>query len=196
MNYMYILKCADDSFYTGSTKDLPRRLWQHENGMGANHTKKRLPVKLVYCEPYARIDEAYGREKQIQGWSRRKKQALIDGNQQDLIEFSKNYTEYGRPEDRPMLAEPVEGNTASSPSTSSPSTSSGGELVLTVAEPVEANTNTYASPSLSPETSTSPPEPVEGKNAELSQTLYGQMAESAKLDEVIRQNLEGLGYGE
>ena len=96
-NYMYILKCADGSFYTGSTKDLPRRLWQHQTGKGAKHTRTRLPVELVYCEPYDRIDDAYYREKQVQGWSRRKKQALIEDNAENLILFSKNYTQHGNP---------------------------------------------------------------------------------------------------
>ena len=100
---MYILLCSDNSFYTGSIRDLPRRLWQHQNGFGGTTTSKRLPVKLVYYEPYDRIDNAYRREKQVQGWSRKKKQALIDENQQYLVEFSKNYTEYGRPEDRGEL---------------------------------------------------------------------------------------------
>jgi len=77
---MYILKCSDNSYYTGSTKDLEKRLWQHQNGEGANHTKKRLPVELVYAEAYDRIDEAFAREKQIQGWGRKKKEALIGGN--------------------------------------------------------------------------------------------------------------------
>jgi putative endonuclease len=80
MPYMYILECADGSYYTGSTWDLERRLWQHQNGLGANHTAKRLPVKLVYCEAFNRIDDAYRREKQIQGWSRKKKQALMAGD--------------------------------------------------------------------------------------------------------------------
>jgi putative endonuclease len=97
---MYILECADGSYYTGSTWNLEKRLWEHQNGLGANHTQKRLPVKLVYCEPYDRVEDAYRREKQIQGWSRRKKQALIEGNIENLIEFSKNYTQYGRPEER------------------------------------------------------------------------------------------------
>lgn len=48
MPYMYILECADGSYYTGSTWDLDRRLREHQSGEGANHTKKRLPVKLVY----------------------------------------------------------------------------------------------------------------------------------------------------
>ena len=77
---MYILKCSDNSYYTGSTKDLEKRLWQHQNGEGANHTKKRLPVELVYAEAYDRIDEAFAREKQIQGWGRKKKEALMCGD--------------------------------------------------------------------------------------------------------------------
>lgn len=89
INYMYILECANGRFYTGSTNNLPRRLWQHQNGFGANFTKKHQPVKLVYCEPFDRIQDAFYREKQIQGWSRRKKQALIENNPENLIEFSK-----------------------------------------------------------------------------------------------------------
>jgi putative endonuclease len=50
--YMYILLCSDGSYYTGSTIDLERRLEQHQNGEGANHTKRRLPVTLVYYEEY------------------------------------------------------------------------------------------------------------------------------------------------
>ena len=95
-SYMYILECSDGSFYTGSTKNLPRRLWQHENKIGANYTKKRLPIKLVFCEPYDRVHDAFLREKQVQGWSRRKKQALIEGDPEKLIEFSRNYAEYGK----------------------------------------------------------------------------------------------------
>lgn len=77
--YMYILLCSDGSYYTGSTNNLDLRLQQHQNGEGANHTKKRLPVKLIYYEEYSRIDEAFYREKQVQGWSRKKKEALING---------------------------------------------------------------------------------------------------------------------
>ncbi len=77
---MYILECADGTYYTGSTIDLERRFEQHQNGEGANYTKKRIPVKLVYVEEFNRIDEAFYREKQVQGWSRAKKEALIDNN--------------------------------------------------------------------------------------------------------------------
>ncbi len=81
---MYILECADGSYYTGSTKDLEIRFAQHQNGEGANHTKSRLPVKLVYFEEYSRIDEAFYREKQVQGWSRKKKEALINNMPAEL----------------------------------------------------------------------------------------------------------------
>ena len=77
--YMYILECSDGSYYTGSTKDIEKRLQEHQDGVGANHTKKRLPVTLVYYEKYDRIDTAFYREKQVQGWSRAKKEALING---------------------------------------------------------------------------------------------------------------------
>lgn len=73
---MYILECSDGSYYTGSTKYLKKRLSQHQEGEGANHTRKRLPVKLVYFEKYPRIDWAFNREKQVQGWSRKKKRGL------------------------------------------------------------------------------------------------------------------------
>lgn len=82
--YMYILECSDGSYYTGSTIDLERRLEQHQNGEGANYTAKRLPVKLIYYEEYDRIDQAFYREKQVQGWSRRKKEALMAGWDEEL----------------------------------------------------------------------------------------------------------------
>lgn len=96
--YMYILLCADGSYYTGSTINLLLRLEQHKSGAGANHTKKNLPVTLVYYEEFERIDDAFFREKQIQGWSRKKKEALIEKRQADLPLLSRNYTQYGDPE--------------------------------------------------------------------------------------------------
>jgi putative endonuclease len=96
MPYTYILECADGSFYTGSTWNLKHRLWQHQQGLGANYTAKRLPVKLVYYEMGDRIDQAFYREKQIQGWSRSKKQALIAGmtNQLQGLSACQNESHY------------------------------------------------------------------------------------------------------
>jgi len=86
--YMYILLCSNGNYYTGSTIDLEKRLAEHQNGEGANFTKKHLPVELVYYEEFQRIDEAFYREKQIQGWSRKKKEALINGQPDMLPELS------------------------------------------------------------------------------------------------------------
>ena len=85
---MYILECSDGSYYTGSTNNLDLRLKQHDAGDGANHTKKHLPVKLVYYEEFDRIDSAFYREKQVQGWSRKKKEALIENNWDKLKDLS------------------------------------------------------------------------------------------------------------
>ncbi|MBI4646506.1 MAG: GIY-YIG nuclease family protein [Bacteroidia bacterium] len=76
---MYILECSDGTYYTGSTVDLERRLIEHQNSEGANYTKRRLPVKLVYFEEFAKVSDAFYREKQVQKWSHAKKKALMDG---------------------------------------------------------------------------------------------------------------------
>jgi putative endonuclease len=94
MAYMYILECADGTYYTGSTYNLDKRFSQHLSGEGANHTKKRLPVKIVYVEEFDRVSDAFQREKQIQGWIHKKKKALIEENKEKLIKFSKNYTQF------------------------------------------------------------------------------------------------------
>jgi type I restriction enzyme R subunit len=96
--YMYILQCVDGSFYTGSTKELALRIEQHKNGEGANFTANHLPVKMVYYETFDRIDEAFKREKQIQGWSRAKKIALIQGDKEKLIQLSKSKSERSVPD--------------------------------------------------------------------------------------------------
>ncbi|MFJ9317697.1 GIY-YIG nuclease family protein [Pimelobacter simplex] len=82
--YCYILECADGSYYVGSTVDLERRVSQHQLGLGAAYTRRRRPVVLVWYEHYSRIDAAYAREKQIQGWGRAKRRALIEGRSHDL----------------------------------------------------------------------------------------------------------------
>jgi len=95
--YVYILLCSNGQYYTGSTNDIEKRLFQHQNGEGANFTKKHLPVELVYLEEFDRIDDAFCREKQVQGWSRKKKEALIKMQYDKLPGLSRNYTQYGAP---------------------------------------------------------------------------------------------------
>jgi len=86
-----MLECGNGSYYTGSTVNLEKRILQHQKGVGANHTRKHLPVKLIYYEVYQRIDQAFYREKQIQGWSRKKKEALMNGEPHLLPKLSIAY---------------------------------------------------------------------------------------------------------
>jgi predicted GIY-YIG superfamily endonuclease len=94
--YMYILECSNGLYYVGSTNDLQLRIAAHQQGEGANFTTKHLPVKLVYFEEFSRIDLAFNREKQVQGWSRKKKESLIFGakNQLHNLAECKNDTHF------------------------------------------------------------------------------------------------------
>jgi predicted GIY-YIG superfamily endonuclease len=90
MNFwVYILRCSDGSFYTGHTDDLEQRIAVHQQGTYGGYTSKRLPEKLVFCDDFPTRDGAFTRERQIKGWSHRKKQALIDGDWNKLVEYSK-----------------------------------------------------------------------------------------------------------
>lgn len=94
--YVYILKCSNDKYYTGSTIYLEKRIAEHNIGIGANFTKKHLPVELVYSEEYLNIQDAFKREKQIQGWNRKKKEALINDHMNNLPKLAecKNKTHF------------------------------------------------------------------------------------------------------
>jgi len=85
---MYILECANGKYYVGSTHDLKTRIRQHQDGEGANFTKKYLPVRLVYFEEFDHVEIAFLREKQVQGWSRQKKEALMYGAEDSLPDKS------------------------------------------------------------------------------------------------------------
>jgi len=84
MPYVYILECADGSYYVGSTKSLEDRIRQHASGRGARYTSCRLPVTLVWAQEFERVDEAFCLEKRIQKWGRAKRTALIEGRFADL----------------------------------------------------------------------------------------------------------------
>ena len=77
MNYTYILKCKDDSLYTGWTNDLKKRITSHNAGKGAKYTKARRPEELVYYEEFQTREEAMKREYAIKQLSRKEKEALI-----------------------------------------------------------------------------------------------------------------------
>lgn len=103
MAWMYILECGDGSYYVGSTKDLERRLFQHQEGKGAKYTLGRQPVKLVYCEEYERVADAFYREKQVQGWTRRKREALINGTPELLPALAKKIFDKRKLEEKNSL---------------------------------------------------------------------------------------------
>ena len=77
MAYVYILQCRDRSLYTGATVDVMRRLKQHQSGKGAKYTRSRLPVELVFVECCGDWSAALRREREIKGWKRWQKLALI-----------------------------------------------------------------------------------------------------------------------
>lgn len=87
--FVYILKCSDNSYYTGVTNDLQTRHYQHQEGLiEGSYTHDRRPVQLVYFEEFQDIKDAINREKQIKKWSRRKKEALIAGDFDKLVALS------------------------------------------------------------------------------------------------------------
>ena len=77
MNYVYLLECADHTYYCGWTNDLEKRLKTHNEGKGSKYTRARLPVKLVYYEEYEAKEEAMSREWHIKQLTRKQKQELI-----------------------------------------------------------------------------------------------------------------------
>src|SRR5712692_9908294 len=88
--YLYILRCADDSYYVGTTRaDLEHRVAQHNAGTYGGYTSKRRPVALVFAQWFDRITDAIEAERQVKGWSRAKKEALIRGEFERLPELSK-----------------------------------------------------------------------------------------------------------
>ena len=81
MPFVYILECADGTYYTGSAKDLDRRLKIHGSGRGARYTAGRLPVRLVYSEAFESMGAAQSREWAIKKLSRSGKESLIRGEE-------------------------------------------------------------------------------------------------------------------
>src|SRR3972149_2422805 len=88
--WLYILRCADGSYYTGTTRaELEKRVGEHEAGCFDGYTATRRPVVLKFSQFFDRITDAIAAERQIKGWSRAKKAALISGNYMQLRIVSK-----------------------------------------------------------------------------------------------------------
>jgi putative endonuclease len=126
--WVYILRCADNSYYTGHTDNLEKRIGEHTTGaIPSCYTFKRRPLQLVFSQDCATREEALAAEQQIKGWSRKKKEAMMRGDWAEVSRLAKSST--------PIRAEPVEGHPrltvrpelveGPSASTVHPSTSSG-----------------------------------------------------------------------
>ena len=87
--FVYILRCNDGSYYTGITNDLERRFDEHQSGLNTEcYTYKRRPLKLVFHERFPDVNQAIEFEKQVKGWRRAKKEALINRDWHLLPELS------------------------------------------------------------------------------------------------------------
>lgn len=82
--WVYILRCADGSYYTGHTDNLEKRIAEHQAGKLQGYTLKRRPVGLVFKEEFPTREEALSSERQIKGWSRKKKEAMIRGDWKEV----------------------------------------------------------------------------------------------------------------
>ncbi len=99
--YVYILECSDKSYYTGVTNNLKKRLFIHQTGENKNsYTYNRRPVKIVYYQTFNSSSQAIAFEKQVKGWSRKKKEAIIAGNYELLPSLSINYSQKNKESDK------------------------------------------------------------------------------------------------
>lgn len=95
--FTYMLRCSDGSYYVGHTDDLEHRVAQHESAVGSGYTATRQPIQLVWFEGFPTREEAKIVEAQIKKWSRRKKEALIDGKIEELKQAArKDWASYHR----------------------------------------------------------------------------------------------------
>lgn len=89
--WVYIVCCADGSYYTGHTDDLDRRMSEHESGaVSSCYTFKRRPVVLVFSQPCTTREEALSAERQIKGWSRKKKEAMMRGDWAEVSRLARS----------------------------------------------------------------------------------------------------------
>ena len=88
--WVYMLRCADDSYYIGHTDNLETRLVQHQTGQVPGYTSSRLPIRLVFSQAHATREEALAAERQIKGWSRKKKEAMMRGDWSEVSRLARS----------------------------------------------------------------------------------------------------------
>ena len=87
--FVYIVQCSDNSYYTGVTNSVERRVYEHNNSNDdSSYTFDKRPVKLIFYQPFQDIHQAIAFEKQLKGWTRKKKEALIENNWDKIKEFA------------------------------------------------------------------------------------------------------------
>jgi putative endonuclease len=105
VGFVYMLRCSAGSYYVGSARGdwgaLERRVNEHNAGVYDGHTKSRRPVELVFQQEFQRITDAIAAERQIKGWSRAKKEALIRGDWHAVSLLAHNHTQHPRPKAKP-----------------------------------------------------------------------------------------------
>ena len=105
--WIYLLRCADGSYYTGHTDNLEKRIQEHHNGeIKSCYTFHRRPLQLLFSQDFPTRQEALASERQIKGWSRKKKEAMIQGNWKEVSRFARSPNSQGY---SPVGSEPVEG---------------------------------------------------------------------------------------
>lgn len=97
-NFVYILRCRNGSYYTGTTRtSLEQRIAEHNAGVYGGYTKRRRPVELLFAQEFERIEDAIAAERRIKGWTRAKKEALITGDMDRLQALSRTAAEWPHP---------------------------------------------------------------------------------------------------
>ena len=90
--WVYILRCADGSYYTGHTDNFEQRIAEHQSGQGCEYTSTRLPVSVVFSQEFYSREEALSAERQIKGWSRKKKEAMMRGDWAEVSRLARSKT--------------------------------------------------------------------------------------------------------
>ncbi|HUL07942.1 MAG TPA: GIY-YIG nuclease family protein [Candidatus Acidoferrum sp.] len=100
VGFVYVLRCRDGSYYVGSARGdwnaLERRVNEHNAGTYGGYTSSRRPLELVFNQEFQRITDAIAAERQIKGWSRAKKEALIRGDWAAVSQLARNHTQHPR----------------------------------------------------------------------------------------------------
>ena len=108
MFWVYILRCADDSYYTGHTDNLERRIGQYQAGECEGYTATRRPVVLAWSQECVTREEALSAEMQIKGWSRNKKEAMMRGDWAEVSRLAKSKSAH--PSTKPLVLSKAEGS--------------------------------------------------------------------------------------